>query len=223
MPDVEAIAGNAAGMVLNFGQLNAEELLFKMAFSYTSVDNAIANMDAELNHWDFDKVCKETRSVWNEALGRIAVEGGTDAQRIKFYTDLWHVLLGRHKINDVNGYYPDYAGNKYVNKRTSEPMKVRRLPLTADGKPKFNMYGFDGLWLTHWNLNVLWGLAWPEVMDDLSACLVQYADNGKLLPRGACSGGYSFIMSGCPATSLLVSTYMKGIMKKPILCIHLMS
>lgn len=93
-------------------------------------------------------------------------------------------------------------------------MKVRRLPLTADGKPKFNMYGFDGLWLTHWNLNVLWGLAWPEVMDDLSACLVQYADNGKLLPRGACSGGYSFIMSGCPATSLLVSTYMKGIMKK---------
>ena len=214
LPDVEAIAGNAAGMVLNFGQLNAEELLFKMAFSYTSVDNAIANMDAELNHWDFDKVCKETRSVWNEALGRIAVEGGTDAQRIKFYTDLWHVLLGRHKINDVNGYYPDYAGNKYVNKRTSEPMKVRRLPLTADGKPKFNMYGFDGLWLTHWNLNVLWGLAWPEVMDDLSACLVQYADNGKLLPRGACSGGYSFIMSGCPATSLLVSTYMKGIMKK---------
>ena len=214
MPDVEAIAGNAAGMVLNFGQLNAEELLFKMAFSYTSVDNAIANMDAELNHWDFDKVCKETRSVWNEALGRIAVEGGTDAQRIKFYTDLWHVLLGRHKINDVNGYYPDYAGNKYVNKRTSEPMKVRRLPLTADGKPKFNMYGFDGLWLTHWNLNVLWGLAWPEVMDDLSACLVQYADNGKLLPRGACSGGYSFIMTGCPATSLLVSTYMKGIMKK---------
>ena len=93
-------------------------------------------------------------------------------------------------------------------------MKVRRLPLTADGKPKFNMYGFDGLWLTHWNLNVLWGLAWPEVMDDLSACLVQYADNGQLLPRGACSGGYSFIMSGCPATSLLVSTYMKGIMKK---------
>jgi len=214
LPDVEAIAGNAAGMVLNFGQLNAEELLFKMALSYTSVDNAIANMDAELNHWDFDKVCKETRSIWNEALGRIAVEGGTDAQRIKFYTDLWHVLLGRHKINDVNGYYPDYAGNKYVNKRTSEPMKVRRLPLTADGKPKFNMYGFDGLWLTHWNLNVLWGLAWPEVMDDLSACLVQYADNGKLLPRGACSGGYSFIMTGCPATSLLVSTYMKGIMKK---------
>ena len=214
LPDVEAIAGNAAGMVLNFGQLNAEELLFKMALSYTSVDNAIANMDAELNHWDFDKVCKETRSIWNEALGRIAVEGGTDAQRIKFYTDLWHVLLGRHKINDVNGYYPDYAGNKYVNKRTSEPMRVRRLPLTADGKPKFNMYGFDGLWLTHWNLNVLWGLAWPEVMDDLSACLVQYADNGKLLPRGACSGGYSFIMTGCPATSLLVSTYMKGIMKK---------
>lgn len=35
-----------------------------------------------------------------------------------------------------------------------------------------------------------------------------------LLPRGACAGGYSFIMTGCPASSMLVSAYMKGIMKK---------
>ena len=58
------------------------------------------------------------------------------------------------------------------------------------------------------------GIAWPEVLDDLSACLIQYADNGGLLPRGACSGGYSFIMTGCPATNMLVSTYMKDLMKK---------
>ena len=25
----------------------------------------------------------------------------------RFYTDLWHVLLGKHTISDVNGYYPD--------------------------------------------------------------------------------------------------------------------
>lgn len=211
---VDAIAGNDAGMMLDFDLKESSEVLFRIGMSYTSLENAVTNLRAETDGWDFDAVRGETRRIWNETLGRIAVEGGSEAQRIKFYTDLWHVLLGRHKINDVNGWYPDYAGGKYVGNRTSDPMKLRRVPLDEKGTPKFNMYGFDGLWLTHWNLNVLWGLAWPEVLDDLSASIVQYADNGGLLPRGGCAGGYSFIMSGCPATSLLVSAYMKGMMTR---------
>lgn len=214
LPDADMISGDDAGMVLNFDLGASSEVLFKMGLSYTSIENAAENLKRELPGWDFDGVKDESRSIWNQWLGRIDVEGGTSAQRIKFYTDLWHVLLGRHKINDVNGYYPDYAGGKYVEKRSADSMKLRRLPMNEDGTSKFNMYGFDGIWLTQWNLNILWGLAWPEVMDDFSACLVQYADNGGLLPRGACAGGYSFIMTGCPSTSMLVSTYMKGIMKK---------
>lgn len=214
VPDTDAISGNDAGMVLDFGLTLGKDVLFKIALSYTSVDNAIENMKAELPHWDFNQVHKETRTIWNETLGRIAVQGGTEAQNIKFYTDLWHALLGRHKINDVNGFYPDYTKGPYINKRSASPLEVKRLPLNNDGSVKFNMYGFDGIWLTQWNLNILWGLAWPEILDDFTACLVQYADNGGLLPRGACSGGYSFIMTGCPATSMLVSTYMKDLMKK---------
>lgn len=214
MPGAEVIAGDEAGMVLNFDLKESGEVLFRIGMSYTSMENAVANLKAELDGWDFDAVRGETQAIWNEMLGRMTVEGGSRAQRIKFYTDLWHVLLGRHKISDVNGWYPDYTGGKYVDKRSSDPMKLRRVALDADGAPKFDMYGFDGIWLTQWNLNILWGLAWPEIMDDFTACLVQYADNGGLLPRGACAGGYSFIMTGCPASSMLVSAYMKDIMKK---------
>lgn len=212
--DANTISGDKVGMALNFDLKDNSEIKIRIAMSYTSVENAAYNLQVEADHWDFGKVCMESEDIWDEMLGRISVKGGTDAQRIKFYTDLWHVLLGRHKINDANGWYPDYAGGKYANKRSPDPAKLRRLPLNADGAPKYNMYGFDALWLTQWNLNILWGLAWPEILDDFSACLVQYADNGGLLPRGACGGGYSFIMTGCPATSLLVSTYMKNIMKK---------
>ena len=214
IPSTEGINGDQAGLVLSFDLDDSPELLFKIGMSYTSIDNAIANVVSELEGWDFDAVRSESQAIWNEMLGRMEVEGGTEAQKIKFYTDLWHVLLGRHKINDVNGYYPDYTGGKYVDKRTADPMVVRQLPLDSDGKPAFNMYGFDSLWLTQWNLNVLWGLAWPEILDDFSACLVQYATNGGLLPRGACAGGYSFIMTGCPASSMIISTYMKGLMKR---------
>lgn len=214
MPGADVIAGDQAGMMLDFDLKESGEVLFRIGMSYTSLENAVANLRAELDGWDFDAVRAETQSIWNEMLGRIAVEGGSQAQRIKFYTDLWHVLLGRHKITDANGWYPDYAGGRYADKRSPDPMKLRRVALDAEGRPKFDMYGFDGLWLTQWNLNVLWGLAWPEILDDLTACLVQYADNGGLLPRGACAGGYSFIMTGCPASNMLTSAYMKGLLRK---------
>ena len=78
----------------------------------------------------------------------------------------------------------------------------------------FNMYNSDALWLTQWNLNVLWGLAWPEVMDDISASMVQYAVNGGLLPRGPSGGGYSYIMTSSPSTNLIASTFQKGLLTK---------
>ena len=49
---------------------------------------------------------KPARSGMN-GWGRIDVKGGSADDRIKFYTDLWHVLLGRQRINDVSGDYPD--------------------------------------------------------------------------------------------------------------------
>ncbi len=214
MPDAGISAGNSAGMALDFDLSDNGEVIFKIGMSYTSMEAAAENLAAEMPDWDFDGVKNETRTIWEEMLGRIDVGGGDEARRIKFYTDLWHVLLGRHKINDIAGTYPDYTGGRYVDKRTPDPMRIRQLPVNEDGSLKFNMYGFDGIWLTQWNLNVLWGLAWPEIMDDFTACLVQYADNGGLLPRGACAGGYSFIMTGCPSTSMLVSAYMKDIMRK---------
>ena len=62
--------------------------------------------------------------------------------------------------------------------------------MKADGTARFNMYNSDSFWLSQWNLNTLWGLAWPEVLDDFAACLVQYAENGGLIPRGPNLGGY---------------------------------
>ena len=45
-----------------------------------------------------------------------------EAQRTKFYTDLWHVLLGRRLTSDVDGKYCDHTG--------PEPV-IRQIPLGA--------------------------------------------------------------------------------------------
>ncbi len=191
-----------------------DQVQIKFAVSYTSIKNARENLLGDCNHWDFNKVRQNSRDEWNRWLGRIDVKGGTDAQKIKFYTNLWHVLLGRHKLDDASGDYPDNTQGVREGSFTDNKMIVRTLPKNADGKSRFHMYNSDAFWLTQWNLNILWGLAWPEVLDDFAASLIQYADNGKLLPRGPCAGGYSYIMTGCPATNLIVSAYTKGILTK---------
>lgn len=205
-----------SGVSARFRVRRGEQICLKMAVSYVSVANAEENLKADCNHWDFDKVRKESQDEWNQWLGKIDVKGGTDAQKIKLYTDLWHTLLGRHKIDDFNGEYPDYTrgGIRKGTHTLNADLKIRQLKKDKSGSSVHHMYNSDAFWLTQWNLNTLWGLAYPSVLDDFAASLIQYSLNGDLLPRGPCAGGYSYIMTGCPATSLITSAFQRNITKK---------
>jgi predicted alpha-1,2-mannosidase len=204
-----------AGVAAQYQVKAGDALQVKFAISYTNIENARNNIKTDGSNWDFDAVRRASQNEWNEWLGRIDVKGGSNEQQIKFYTDLWHVLLGRHKLDDASGDYPDNTQGERVGSVTKNTiLKVRTLPKKVDGTSRFHMYNSDAFWLTQWNLNILWGLAWPEVLDDFAACLVQYAENGGQLPRGPVAGGYSYIMTGCPATPLIVSAYQKKMLTK---------
>lgn len=206
--------GDSLAVAAGYQLKKGEVVKMKIGLSYTTIANARNNLKEECTTWNFNEVKDNAQKIWNEWLGKIEVNGGTVAQKIKFYTDLWHVLLGRHKTNDISGDYPDRTTGKRAGNFTDAIFKIKTIPKDAEGKQKFNMYNSDAFWLTHWNLNILWGLAWPEVMDDLSASMIEYANNGYLLPRGPSGGGYSYIMTSSPASNLIVSTYMKGLLTK---------
>ncbi|SHJ88392.1 alpha-1,2-mannosidase, putative [Tangfeifania diversioriginum] len=212
--DITEITGDDTGVAAMFDVKPGDEVQMKIAVSYTSIENARENLEAECSGWDFDGVRNKSRDIWNDILGKIKVEGGTRNQQVKFYTDLWHVLLGRQKINDVNGDYPDRTSGARDGTFTDAVLKIKTLPKDENGDLKFNMYNTDALWLTQWNLNVLWGLAWPELLDEMSASMIQYAENGYLLPRGPCGGGYSYIMTSSPATNMIASAFMKNVLTK---------
>lgn len=221
LSDVMTLAGDSAGISSVYKLKAGDEVQMKIAMSYTSIENARKNLESECTTWNFDALAHESRDVWNKWMSNIEVEGGSTAQRIKFYTDLWHVLLGRHRINDVNGDYPDRTTGEKTNTGnltdgfvTDANFLVKNPGLDAEGNVKHNMYNSDAFWLTQWNLNVLWGLVWPEIQDDMASSMVTYSNNGGLLPRGPSGGGYSFIMTGCPSTNLIVSAYMKDILTK---------
>ncbi len=180
-------------VVIDFGKVT-EPVLMKVGLSYTSLEGARKNLKAELPHWKFDDTIQDSYDHWNDWLSRISVEGGTDAQKTKFYTDLWHAHLGRRLVSDVDHSYADNTGAE-----------------TRIFKGKRPHYNFDALWGAQWSLNVLWPMAWPELMDDFADTMVNIYKNGGMIPRGPSGGNYTFVMIGDPATSFFSAAYHKGI------------
>lgn len=211
--EIDEISGDSVGVSAVFSHNAGDVVKMKIAISYVSITEAKNNM-TECESWDFEKVKVETQQIWNDWLGKIKVQGGDVTRQVKLYTDLWHGLLGRHKIDDLSGTYPDRTTGVREGNFTDAEFKVRTLPKDKKGVVRHHMYNSDALWLTQWNLNTLWGLAWPEVMDEMSASMLQYAENGGLLPRGPSGGGYSYIMTSNPASLIVVSCYMKGLLTR---------
>src|SRR5690606_18738251 len=199
------IRDKKTGNYLIFTNNKEKEVLMKAGISYTSIANAVANMNDELPHWDFKKVVADSKKEWNDMLGRIKVEGNTEIQQRRFYTDLWHALQGRRTISDVNGAYPDNTGEKF---------RVGQLPLDKDGKPKFAHYNSDSFWGAQWTLNTLWGLVYPEIMEEFVHSLLQYQKDGGLVPRGPSGGNYTYVRTGAYSTPFVGSAIQKGIITK---------
>ncbi len=186
-------------------------VLMKAAISYTSNENAKNNLEVELSHWDFDKIVSDSKDEWNALLGRIKVKGGIEKDRRRFYTDLWHALQGRRTISDVNGAYPDNTGDSF---------RIGQLPLYANGRPKFNHYNSDSFWGAQWTINTLWGLVYPEIMEEFTHSLLQYEKDGGLVPRGPSGGNYTYVMTGASSTPFIVSAIQKGIVKNDLESIY---
>lgn len=199
--DRQHIEGEDVGGYVSFDKLKQNTLVMKVAVSYVSEEQAVLNLHTELSHWNFDKVMHESFDEWNRELGKITVEGGSNEERIKFYTDLWHSLVGRHTFSDVNG--------KYIDNTGKEPV-IRQVPL-QEGRPVRNTYNSDAFWGSEFNLNILWSLVYPKVMSDFVSTLVDYYKNGGLIARGPSGGNYTFVMVGDQAVPLIAAAYNKGI------------
>lgn len=140
----------------------------------------------------FDQAKKNATDVWNESLSRIYVEGGKETDKVKFYTGLFHALLGRGLASDANGYYPKNNGT------------VGRIALDEEGNPVHQHYNTDAIWGGFWNLTQLWSLAYPEYYSDwIKSQLLVYQDTGWLGDGIACSKYVSGV--GTNFTSLAIA------------------
>lgn len=184
--------GPGAGLYMTFSTEEQEAVEVKVALSYTSIENARFNRETEAADVTFDQAKKNATDVWNESLSRIYVEGGKETDKVKFYTGLFHALLGRGLASDANGYYPKNNGT------------VGRIALDEEGNPVHQHYNTDAIWGGFWNLTQLWSLAYPEYYSDwIKSQLLVYQDAGWLGDGIACSKYVSGV--GTNFTSLAIA------------------
>lgn len=196
--DQKEITGKGAGLYLTYQTENEEAVTAKIGLSYTSIANARSNMKYEAATLTFDEARELSHQSWEEYLGRIRVETPVREDKVKFYTGLYHALLGRGVASDVNGAYPRHDGS------------IGQIPL-ENGKPVHNLYNTDAAWGIQWNLSQVWALAYPEYYSDyISSHLLVYKDAGWLADGIANSRYVSGVGSNL-LSAVIAGAYQCGI------------
>ena len=196
--DIQEINGKGdIGIYATWKTRKGDVILVQSGLSLVSVDGARNNMKTELEpfNWDFDACVKDARDEWNNLLSKIKVEGGTEQNRCKFYTNLYRSFAGKQTWNDCDGKYRDACED------------IRQL------KPGQNIYGGDAFWNSFWNLNGLWSLMSPEIMDNWVTTQLEMFKYTGWTSKGPAGIEYSGIMEGSHEIALMVAAYQKGIRK----------
>lgn len=88
-PGVRTISGNFAGAYLGFATVEGEQVLVKIALGL-SYRMAEGRIQAEDPGWDFDRIRNQAEQIWARTLNQIEVEGGTEKEKMLFYSCLYH-------------------------------------------------------------------------------------------------------------------------------------
>jgi predicted alpha-1,2-mannosidase len=196
---VDETAGTENGLFLNFEMDKDEVLEIVTGLSYVSIENARLNLETEATGKTFDQVHQLATQAWNEKLGRIKVEDADSINKVKFYTGLYHALLGRGISSDVNGQYPLVDGG------------VGQIPLNESGQPTHRHFNTDGIWGGFWNLSQLWALAYPDYFKEYVQSNIDYYKNRSWLHDGEAAGIYTNGVQTNFQGLLIASAYNCGI------------
>lgn len=162
----------------------------KIGLSLIDAHQAGENAARELGGKHFDEIAGETKEIWNKALGRIEVKGGTERDTRIFYTSLYRVMNRMVNVSEYGRYY-DPDSKKVI----------------SDDR---DFYTSDAIWDTFRNAHPLKLLLSPSrQMDEINSYLRSYKTGGWL-PSFPGFGGNRCVMFGKHAAQMITDAWMKG-------------
>lgn len=185
-------SGTAMDARFDFKTSKDEQILVNTAISAVDMEGALANLMAEVPDNDFDKYLAQAENVWNKELSKIAIKGGSEDDRVNFYTALYHSMLAPTLYNDADGRYrgPD----KQIHQ--------------ADG---WNNYSTFSLWDTYRAAHPLYTYIQPARVNDMVKSFLAFYDQNGRLPVWNFQGCETDMMIGYHAVPVIADAYLKGI------------
>ena len=165
-------------------------LLVRVGISAVSVDNAKANLKAEIKDWNFDRVAQEADAAWNDELGKIKVETPNLDDKTIFYTGLYHTMIAPSVFSDVNGQYRGSDGKIYQG--------------------DFVNYTTLSLWDTYRAAHPLMTIIHPEKQRDIAQTFLHIFQQQGKLPVWHLVGNETDCMVGNPGIPVLADIVLKG-------------
>jgi predicted alpha-1,2-mannosidase len=178
---------NNVGAYASFDTRDNPTVDVHVATSFISIEQARANLDAEMPDFDFDRVRSALKDTWNKKLGIATLDGASDDQRRIFYTGLYHALMYPRLFSENGRYYS--AFDDKVHNGVS--------------------YTAYSIWDTFRAENSLLTLFAPERIDGMVQALLQNYQEGGWMPKWP-NPSYTNIMIGTHADSLVAEAINKG-------------
>lgn len=179
---IDSLKGNSKTVsIVRFAD-SPQPLEIRIGLSFVSMENAKENMDKELVGKSFKQIRNEASVTWEKLLSKIKIKGGTEKQRMLFYSSLYRSFLWPALRSDVNGEFRDAADHIV--------------------KKDFRYYTLPSLWDTYRNKVVLLGLIEPDVTADVIKSLID---------RGEITGFIPTFFHGDHAAAFITGSYLRGI------------
>jgi len=186
-------AGKNLKMYFDFDTKEGEAIMIKMALSPVSTAGAFANMKKEVPHWDFEKTKREGQQLWEKELDKVKVETINEADKVNFYTALYHAFINPTVYMDADGSYKGLDQN--IHK--------------AEG---FTNYTTFSLWDTYRALHPLFNVIQPKRNADMIQSMLAHYDQSvhHALPVWSHYANENWCMIGYHAVSVIADAVAKG-------------
>ncbi|MDM7922070.1 MAG: GH92 family glycosyl hydrolase, partial [Pyrinomonadaceae bacterium] len=186
-------AGEQLRAYFDFDATAGEQVMVKFALSPVSTEGALANMNAEVPHWDFDRVKREGQESWNRELGRIKATSSTEGELTNFYTALYHTFLAPTVYMDTDGRYKGIDQNVHAAKG-------------------FTNYTTFSLWDTYRALHPFFNIVQPKRNRDMVHSMLAHYDQSvhKMLPVWSHYANENWCMIGYHSVSVIADAIIKN-------------
>src|SRR5690606_34444277 len=108
-PDILEKEGKDVAVAFRFVK-GTRNVKLRYGISFISTEQAERNLRREVADFNLDALASRGRSVWNDALGKIEVEGVNEDDKVVFYTSLYRCFERPVSITEDGKYFSAFDG-----------------------------------------------------------------------------------------------------------------